>query len=84
MSDGKKYLTEQEALALDVPLYNKAIEMQWPAHKAKFNLSGDLSTCEHCSRKYVICCICDTAKKRWEEMLTNIREVNEHRLQQEQ
>ncbi len=82
MKNKEENLSREEALALDITVYNKAIEFQWPQHKLENNLSGDLRTCEHCSRKFVICCICDAAEKRWQDMLTEIREVNEHRLQQ--
>lgn len=51
--------------------------LQWEKHKIKKNLSGELSVCKHCSRKFVICCICGAAKKRWDDMLTEIQTVSE-------
>jgi hypothetical protein len=54
-----RILTKEECLQLDIETYNKAMEIQWKTDKVKKNLSGDLSNCEHCGRKYVICCICD-------------------------
>ncbi len=39
------------------------------------NLSGDLSICEHCGRKHVICCICDKAEERWQHTLQEVKDV---------
>ena len=72
-----RILTEEECLQLDVETYNKAMELQWKTDKVKKNLSGDLSNCEHCGRKYVICCICDKAKKRWVDMIAEVQSVSE-------
>lgn len=72
-----RILTKEECLQLDIEIYNKAMEAQWKTDKVKKNLSGDLANCEHCGRKYVICCICDEAKKRWNDMLKEVRAVSE-------
>ena len=70
-------LTREECLQLDIETYNKAMEIQWQKDKVKKNLSGDLSNCEHCGRKHVICCICDEAEKRWGEMIAEVQAVSE-------
>lgn len=70
-------LTREECLQLDIETYNKAIQLQWEKDKVKNNLSGDLSNCVHCGRKYVICCICDKAKKRWDETIAEVQAVSE-------
>lgn len=72
-----RILTKEECLQLDIETYNKAMELQWKTDKVKKNLSGDLSNCEHCGRKYVICCICDEAEKRWTDMITEVQSVSE-------
>jgi len=53
------------------------MESQWRADKVKKDLSGDLSNCEHCGRKYVICCICDEAEKRLADMIAEVQSVSE-------
>lgn len=77
------YLTKRECLKLDIVTYNKAMELQWPDHKKQKNLSGDLSICKHCGRKYVICCICDESEKRWDDMIAEVKAVSEERNKQE-
>jgi hypothetical protein len=72
-----RILTKEECLQLDIETYNKAMELQWKTDKVKKNLSGDLSNCEHCGRKYVICCICDEAEKRWSDMIAEVQLVSE-------
>ena len=72
-----RILTKVECLRLDIETYNKAMELQWENDKVKKNLSGDLSDCEHCGRKYVICCICDEAEKRWSDMIAEVQAVSE-------
>lgn len=70
-------LTKEECLQLDIETYNKAMELQWVEDKVKKNLSGDLSICKHCGRKHVICCICDEAEKRWNNMIAEVKAVSE-------
>ena len=77
-------LTKEECLQLDIASYNIAIDNQWVIDKVKKNLSGDLSNCKHCGRKYIICCICDEAEKRWNDMITEVREVGEARWEARQ
>lgn len=72
-----RILTKQECLQLDIVIYNKAMEMQWIEDKVKKNLSGDLHDCKYCGRKYVICCICNEAEKRWNDMIAEVRAVSE-------
>ena len=74
-----RILTRGECLKLDIPLYNKAMDKQWAIDKIKKNLSGELSFCKHCQRKYVICCICDTAEERWSNMIEEVKAVSEQR-----
>lgn len=69
-------LSREECLQLDIVTYNLAMERVWKTDKIKKNLSGDLSLCKHCGRKYVICCICDEAEKSWDNMLEEVREVS--------
>jgi len=73
----ERILTREECLSLDVETYNAAMQLEWKRGKAGKNLSGELSTCKHCGRKYAICCICDEAEHRWEEMIKEVREVSE-------
>jgi len=70
-------LTREECSQLDIETYNMAMELQWGKDKVKKNLSGDLSNCEHCGRKHVICCICGEAEKRWGEMIAEVQAVSE-------
>lgn len=70
-------LNREEAKAVDIVIYNKAMELMWEGHKKEKNLSGDLSTCKHCGRKYVICCICDEAEKEWDNMIAEVKTVSE-------
>ncbi len=70
-------VNREKCLQLDISLYNKAMKFQWKKDKIKKNLSGDLSTCTSCGRKYVICCICDEAKNKWDSMLVEIQSVAE-------
>ncbi len=70
-------LSRKECLDLDVATYNMAMELTWKTEKVKKGLSGDLDVCEHCHRKYSICCICDAAEKRWEDMIQEIKDVSE-------
>jgi len=72
-----KNLSKQECLDLDVEVYNMAMDIQYPAHKAKMNLNGEMNCCEHCERKYIICCICDTATQRWDSMIDEVQKVSE-------
>jgi len=72
-----RILTKEECLQLDIETYNKAMELQWKEDKVKKNLSGDLSICKHCGRKYVICCICDEAEKRWLDVIAEVKAVSE-------
>ena len=72
-----RILTEKECLQLDIETYNKVMELQWKEDKVKKNLSGDLSICKHCGRKYVICCICDEAKNRWNDTIIEVQSVSE-------
>jgi hypothetical protein len=72
-----RILSKEECLQLDIGLYNTAMELQWKEDKVKKNLSGNLINCEHCGRKYVICCICDEAAKRWDDMITEVQAVSE-------
>jgi len=72
-----RILTNEECLQLDIETYNKAMKLQWKEDKVKKNLSGVLSNCEHCGRKYVICCICDEAEKRWTDMIAEVQAVSE-------
>jgi hypothetical protein len=74
-----RILTRGECLKLVIPLYNKAMDKQWVIDKVKKNLSGELSVCKHCQRKYVICCICDTAEERWNNMIEEVKAVSEQR-----
>jgi len=37
--------------------------------------SGLLSECQHCGRKYAICCICDKAEEDWNNMILEVRGV---------
>ena len=76
---GGKELTREECLQLDIEVYNRMAEMSWERIKVERNLSGDLSACEHCGRKYSICCICDEARKVWDEMMAEIHEVQVNR-----
>lgn len=56
---------------LDVPIeiYNKAMLLSHP--------DSNFSTCKHCSRLRSICCICPEAKKDFNNMLQEVREVSE-------
>jgi len=71
-----RVLSEKECLQLDIETYNKAKELQWKVDKVKKNLSGDLLSCGHCQRKYVISCICSEAKKRWNELITEVQAIS--------
>jgi len=72
-----RYLTREECLQLSIETYNMAMESQWEKDKVEKNLSGDLSNCEHCGRKYVICCICDEATRKWNEMIVEVEAVSQ-------
>ena len=72
-----RVLTNEECLKLDIETYNKAMELEWITHKVEKNLSGDLSVCEHCNRKFVICCICDEAENRWDNTIAEVKAVSE-------
>ena len=74
-----RILTRDECLKLDIPLYNKVMDKQWVIDKVEKNLSGELSVCKYCQRKYVICCICDTAEERWNNMIEEVKAVSEQR-----
>lgn len=52
------------------------MEIQWKKDKVDKNLSGDLKTCEHYDRKYVISCICDEGQKNWSKLIQNVRDVS--------
>jgi hypothetical protein len=69
MKTEKKYLTKEECLQLDIKTYNKAMELQWKTDK----VSGNLSNCEYCGRKYLISCICDKATERFNKVIEEIR-----------
>ena len=71
-----KTLTKEQCLLLDVNIYNMAMEQQWKTDKVIKNLSGDLNLCKYCGRKYVICCICDIAEKRWVEFIKEVEDVS--------
>jgi len=70
-----KVLTRKELLEMDIDEYNAAMELQWGRDKVTKKLTGNLQICKHCGRKYVICCICDAAEKRWKEMMGGICHV---------
>ena len=70
-------ISREQALQIDIKLYNKAMMLQWPEHKRICNLSGELRDCKHCKRKYVICCICDSAQTDWSKMITEVTEVSQ-------
>ena len=70
-------LTKEESLMLDINFYNLAMEAQWRLDKANKRLSGDLHVCKYCSRKYIICCICEPSLKDWESFIKEIQEVSE-------
>lgn len=69
-------LEKEELLALNINLYNQAMEMQWSKDKIIKNLSGNLSDCNYCNRKYVICCICDEAEIKWNDMLEEVKRIS--------
>lgn len=71
-----RILTREECLALNIDLYNKAMEIQWKEDKVKKNLSGDLGVCEFCGRKYVISCICDEGQKLWNRTIQEVKMVS--------
>lgn len=64
-------------MVLDIEIYNLAMERSWVDHKKDMNLSGELQICEHCSRKYSICCICDKAEARWASTIKEIQEISQ-------
>ncbi len=74
-----RILTREECLKLDILLYNNAMDKQWAIDKVKKNLYGELSVCKHCQRKYVICCICDTAEEKRKNMIKEVKAVFEQR-----
>lgn len=74
-----RILTNEECLQLDIETYNEAMELQWKVDKVKKNLSGDLSKCGYCGRKYIICCICEEAEKRWDNMIEEVKSISERR-----
>lgn len=78
-----RVLSREECLALDIPTYNMAMEIEWKKDKVQKNLSGDLYICKHCGRKHVICCICDEAEKRWKNTIEEVRAVSEARNREE-
>ena len=71
----ERILSREELLILDIDTYNKALTLS----ANKEGHTGDLPTCKYCKRLYSICCICDEAEKRWENMITEVREVSEAR-----
>lgn len=77
------YLTKEQCLALDINVYNMAIEKQWQIDKVKKNLSGDLKICENCGRKYSFFCICPASEEKWENVLNEVREVTKQRQDEE-
>ena len=62
---------------MDIVTYNMAMELQWKEDKVKKNLSGKLSVCKHCGRKYYVSCICDEAEKEWNDIVAEVRAVSE-------
>jgi hypothetical protein len=70
-------LKRDQLLNLNIDLYNQAMEMQWANDKITKNLSGDLSNCKYCNRKYVVCCICDEAEDKFKDMLNEIRNISQ-------
>lgn len=72
-----RILAKDECLEVDIETFNKAMKLQWVKDKAKKNLSGELSNCKQCGRKYVICCICDEAEKKWNDTIEEVRAVSE-------
>jgi hypothetical protein len=68
-------LSREETLLVDITIYNLAMEIQWEKKRASYSLSGSLTVCEYCGRKHSICCICDTAVKRWDDMTQEIKDV---------
>jgi len=70
-------MAREEQLEVEIPVYNLTMQRLWPDHKKKCNLSGDLSTCEYCGRHYVICCICDKAKERWDDTIAEIQSLQD-------
>ena len=56
-----KIFTREECLQIDIEAYNRAVELSWRKDIVAKNLSGRLSDCKYCGRKYVVCCICDEA-----------------------
>lgn len=71
-----KTLTREECLSLDLRTYNQAITMQWELDKVEKNLSGELSTCKHCQRKYVVSCICDKGQEDWNNVIEEVKNVS--------
>ena len=70
-------LTKEECLELSIDIYNQVMELQYKKDRVIKNLSGNLSVCNHCGRKYIICCVCDKAEKQWKNMLTEIEIVSQ-------
>lgn len=75
-------LTKEECLQLNIETYNKAIELQWKTDKREKNLSGNLLDCKYCGRKYTICCICDEAEERWNNIMSEIETVRERKIKE--
>jgi hypothetical protein len=65
---------DKARLSIEIPVYNRAMEY---ASRLASGKSGLLSECQHCGRKYAICCICDKAKEDWNNMILEVRGVAE-------
>ena len=65
-------LNRDEMLALDLEVFNAVMDKEW---KKKYpDNDKELSTCKHCSRKYVISCICDKAEMAWARILKEVED----------
>lgn len=71
-----KIFTREDCLQIDIEAYNRAVELSWRKDIVAKNLSGRLSDCKYCGRKYVVCCICDEAVKRWDALIVEAQEIS--------
>ncbi len=62
-------LTREECLELPVERYNQLLREQHP--------DKTFHTCEHCGRLHTMCCICDEAQRRWQNMIDEVKAVGE-------
>jgi hypothetical protein len=67
-------LTREECLALPVERYNHLMRTQHP--------DKEFRTCEHCGRLHTMCCICDEAQRRWQDMVDEVRAVGEQQREE--